>query len=125
VLSAAARLRSQGPRVVLVTSLKTEDNPGDRNGMLVDTEAGSWKVTVPQLPLREPFSGSGDVTAALFLAGCLEFGLTDDGPAKAMGRAVAAVQKLLEATVASGGCELALIAAQDDIVAARTDDVEV
>lgn len=123
--AAAASLRERGPRVVLITSLIVEDSPADRVAMLVDTVEGSWRVTTPRLDLNKPFSGAGDVTAALFLAGCLERGLAGMEPAHAMGRTAAAVQRLLEATVAAGGCELALIAAQDDIAAASEQDVKI
>lgn len=125
VLEATATLRERGPRVVLITSLQVEDTPADRIAMLVDATDGSWRVTVPRLDLYSPFSGAGDFTAATFLAGCLEWGLDGAGPAHAMARTAAATRKLLEATQASGGSELALISAQDEYATARSDDVEI
>ncbi len=117
-VSAAAALRERGPRVVLVTSLVVDDSDTDRIAMLVDTAEGSWRVSTPLIDFQTPPNGAGDFTAAMFLAGCLELGLAGDGPARALARTAAAVRVLFEATHASGGRELALIAAQDEIAAA-------
>ncbi|HET7312905.1 pyridoxal kinase PdxY [Salinisphaera sp.] len=124
-MAAAAALRARGPRVVLVTSLVVADSPADRIAMLVDTAEGSWRVTTPLIDFETPPNGAGDFTAAMFAAGCLELGLSADGPARALARTAAAVQVLFEATWAAGGRELALIAAQDEIAAARGDRVSI
>ncbi|MES1956283.1 pyridoxal kinase PdxY [Salinisphaera hydrothermalis] len=117
-VAAAAALRERGPRVVLVTSLVVDDSDPDRIAMLVDTAAGSWRVSTPMIAFETPPNGAGDFTAAMFLAGCLDYGLGDDGPARALARTAAAVKILFEATRAAGSRELALIAVQDDIAAA-------
>lgn len=117
-VAAAAALRGRGPRVVLVTSLVVEDSRADRIAMLVDTAAGSWRVSTPRVHFETPPNGAGDFTAAMFLAGCLELGLGGDGPARALARTAAALRDLFAATQTAGGRELALIAAQDGIAAA-------
>lgn len=112
-LAAAAELRTRGPAVVLVTSLAVEDSAADRIAMLVDTAHGSWRVSTPKIDFAVPPNGAGDFTAAVFLAGCLEAGLGEDGPARALARTAAAVEVLFDATQRAGTRELALIAAQD------------
>lgn len=121
---AAREVRASGPKVVLVTSLTTEGIRAGHIGMLTDTEEGSWLVEMPRLDLPR-LSGTGDVTTAVFLAGCLQHGMQGDGPAKALGEMASALQHLLEVTRQSGGRELALIAAQDGFVRAPANDVEV
>lgn len=124
-VAAARALRELGPRVVLVTSLVVEDSDPDRIAMLVDTAEGSWRVSTPLIYFHTPPNGAGDFTAAMFLAGCLEWGLDHDGPAQALARTAAAVRVLFEATHAAGRRELALIAAQNEIAAASGEGVAV
>jgi pyridoxine kinase len=66
-------------------------------------------VTTPLLPIGP--NGGGDLTAALYLAHLLETG----SPATALERTTNAVFGVLEATLAAGTRELALIPAQDVI----------
>lgn len=110
VLDAAEALRSTGPEVVLVTSTVLESSDPDEMQMLVDTAAGSWRVATPRL--EHTFTGSGDLTAALFLAHYLSTG----DPAAAMGRTADAVYSVLHATARAGSAELLLVAAQDQLV---------
>lgn len=124
-ITAAAALRTRGPRVVLVTSLVVEDSAPDRIAMLVDTAEGSWRVSTPLIAFETPPNGAGDFTAAMFLAGCLEHGLAGEGPAVALARTAAAVQILFETTQAAGRRELALIAAQNEIAAADGEQVAI
>ncbi len=110
VLEAADHLRARGPHTVLVTSVVLADAPADRITMLAVTETGAWQVSTPQL--GRTFTGSGDVTAALFLAQLLS-GL-DAG--EALGRTADAVYSLLAATTAAGSTELLLAGAQQELV---------
>ena len=64
----------------------------------------------PRLP--QTFTGSGDVTAATFLASLLRM---RDVPA-ALAHTAAVIYGLLVVTAASCSTELALIAAQDELV---------
>ena len=67
-----------GPDIVLVTSVVRRDaRPGTIEMVAVDG-AGAWLVTTPQLP--RTFTGSGDVTAATFLAALLRLQDLAEGP---------------------------------------------
>ncbi|REC95086.1 pyridoxal kinase PdxY [Kushneria indalinina] len=121
VLSAAARLRAQGPSVVLVTSLDIDDSTAETIEMLVDTEAGSWRIATPRFDFPVAPNGAGDFTAAVFLACCLrdQDGITNEGPARALESTAEAVHALFTHTWQAGTRELAMIQAQDEIVAPR------
>lgn len=110
VLQAAHQLRSTGPEIVLVTSTVLADAPADQITMLVVTANGACQVSTPRLD--RSFTGSGDLTAALFLANLLQ-GLD---PGDAMGRTADAVYSLLKATTDAGSAELLLAAAQSELV---------
>ena len=110
VLDAADAAAGLGPEVVLVTSVLRGDGPPGTIDMVAVSADGAWLVTTPRLP--QTFTGSGDVTAATFLAGLL---ITGDVPG-ALAHTAAVIYGLLEVTAASGGTELALIAAQDELV---------
>ena len=83
--------------------------------MVVTDGAGAWSVSTPRLP--QNFTGTGDLTAAMFLAGLLESG----DPARALAGTAAIVFGVLRATHAAGERELALVAAQDEIVAPTSE----
>ncbi len=110
VLAAAEALRATGPDVVLVTSTVLDSVEPDEILMLVDTAEGAWQVTTPRL--ERNFTGSGDLTAALFLAHYLE----GDHAGEAMGRTADVVYSLLKATTEAGSAELLLVQAQDQLV---------
>lgn len=110
VVAAAEVLRERGPEVVLVTSAVLEGGDPDQILMVVLTEAGAWQVATPRL--ERSFTGSGDLTAALFLAHYLRTG----DPALAMGRTADSVFLLLEATTKAGSAELLLVQAQSELV---------
>ena len=106
---AAARLRAQGPGIVLVTSLEAESP--DLLSMLASDTAGAWLVETPRLPVA--LNGCGDVMAALFLAHRLRGASLDE----ALGLTAAGMFALIETTARLGRYELALVAAQDQLVA--------
>jgi pyridoxine kinase len=110
VLNAADAARRLGPEVVLVTSVLGQDGPPGTIDMVAVDAEGAWQVTTPRLP--QTFTGSGDVTAATFLATLLD---TAD-VSRALAHTAAVIYGLLLVTAASGGTELALIAAQDELV---------
>ncbi|MFV0457677.1 MAG: pyridoxal kinase PdxY [Actinomycetales bacterium] len=112
VLAAARSLRAHGPSTVLVTSVITDDTPPDTIGMLAVDEQDAWLVHTPLLPLT--VNGAGDATAAMFCAHTLT-----DGPHTALERTAASIHGVLEATVQAGRREIALIPAQDELVAPR------
>ncbi len=109
VLEAADRLRAMGPSTVLVTSVVHDDAPEDTLEMLAVSPDGAWSVSTPLLPITS--TGTGDVTAAVFLARLLETG----SPATALAHTASSVFGILETTVRLGRREIALVAAQDVI----------
>ena len=114
VLDAVDELRARGPRDVLVTSVRYPDagvstSSTSELDVVAVSDDGAWSVTTPLLPISP--NGGGDLTAALYLAHLLETG----SPATALERTTNAVFAVLEATLAAGTRELALIAAQDAI----------
>jgi len=113
LLEAARALRSAGPEVVVVTSAILEGEDPSSVKMLAVSGEGAWTVSTPLL--ERTFTGSGDITAALFLAHYLE----SRDPALALARTAGAVYSVLKATTDSGSDELALVAAQDDLVNPR------
>jgi pyridoxine kinase len=112
-LSAMAELRRRGPRAVLATSVATVDTPAGAIDVLACDDGGCVRVRTPRLPLS--VSGAGDVVAALFLAHYLRSGSV----AEAASQAVSAIHSVIARTAELGQQELALIAAQDDIVEPR------
>lgn len=111
VAAGAETLRRAGRGgTVLVTSVEAGGDPG-RQRMLAVGAGGAWIVEHPTVPVR--VKGTGDLVAALFLAGMLRSG----APATALAYAASAIHGVLECTRRVGGDELALVAAQDEIVA--------
>ena len=110
VIEAAHALRAVGPETVLVTSVVTDTTGDDSLTMLAVTGAGAWQVTTPRLD--RVFTGSGDITAAMFLAHWLR----TRSAAEAVGATADVVYSVLKQTAESGLPELQLVAAQDEIV---------
>jgi pyridoxine kinase len=104
---AAAALRALGPRIVMVTSL---DTMPDRISMLAAGPEAVWLVETPRLPAM--LNGCGDVTAALFLARLLRGESLPD----ALANTAAAIFAVIETTLHLGRYELALVAAQDELL---------
>jgi pyridoxine kinase len=105
---AAAALRRLGPRIVLVSSLEIASA---RVAVLGAGPEGAWAVDTPLLPIDA--TGCGDGLAALFLGWLLK----GKPVPEALALAVAAIWGVVEATLGAGGGELALVAAQDELVA--------
>jgi pyridoxine kinase len=105
--SAAEALRAQGPSIVLVTSL---DDMPDRVSMLAAGPDGAWVVETPRLPVV--LNGCGDVTAAVFLAHLLRGATLPD----ALALTAAAIFAVIETTLRLDRYELALVAAQDELL---------
>jgi pyridoxine kinase len=111
VKDAVAAVQALGPRVVLTTSLVTEDTPDDCVDLLAAEGGRFHRVRTPRLGVS--VNGAGDAVAALFLAHWLRTG----SPAEALGRAAASVFGLLQRTEDAGSREILLVAAQDEFVA--------
>lgn len=113
VVAAAQDLRRRGPDVMLVTSVVGADMGPDAMRLLAVGPRGVWLVETPVLERK--FTGSGDVTTALFLARWLRSGDLAD----ALEVTASATYSLLEATSAADHAELRLVAAQDYLVDPR------
>jgi pyridoxine kinase len=104
---AAAGLRERGPDIVLVTSFEIAP---DRLAALAAGPEGVWAVETPRLPIEA--TGCGDAVAALFLGWLLKGAPTPE----ALSKTIAAIYGVVEATMRRGGGELALVAAQHELV---------
>jgi pyridoxine kinase len=109
--AAAAVLSAQGPRIVLVTSLRTAATPADAIDLLVADSGACHLLRTPLLPIIA--KGAGDVIAGLFLFHCL----AGRGAAAALEAAASAVFGLLRRTAEAGAPELLIVAAQEEFVA--------
>jgi pyridoxine kinase len=110
VKDAVAAVQELGPRVVLTTSLATEDTPADSVDLLASEGGRHFRVRTPRLDVS--VNGAGDAIAALFLAHWLE----TRSAAEALGRAAASVFGLLQRTEDAGSREILLVAAQEEFV---------
>jgi pyridoxine kinase len=99
-----------GPRVILVTSLHTDDTPGDAIDLLVSDGKDRFRLRTPRLQLR--VNGAGDAIAALFFAHFLRTGKIDE----ALSSAASAIFGVLAKTAESDAGELQLVTAQEEIV---------
>jgi pyridoxine kinase len=111
VKDAVAAVHGLGPRVVLTTSLFTDDTPDDCVDLLAAQGGRFFRVRTPRLDLA--VNGAGDAVAALFLAHWLRTG----SAAEALGRAAASVFGLLQRTADAGSREILLVDAQEEFVA--------
>jgi pyridoxine kinase len=109
VLDAVDAVRDRGPRDVLVTSVLHDEVGEGHLDVVAVSDAGAWAVTTPLLPITP--NGCGDVTAALYLAHLHASG----SPQRALEATTSTVFAILEATLAAGTREIALVAAQDAI----------
>ena len=105
--AATEGLRQRGPGIVLATSLEPV---ADRIAAVAAGPDGVWAVETPRLPIEA--TGCGDAVAALFLGWLLK----GKSVADALAATIAAIYGVIEATIRSGGGELALVAAQDELV---------
>ncbi len=101
------RMRRAGPKVVLVTSLRTEETPRDALDMVGAGPGGAWRVRTALLKLA--VNGAGDAVAALFLFHFLRSGTVRT----ALECAASAIHGVLARTQAAGSRELLLVAARD------------
>ncbi len=105
-----ARMRPDGPRLVLVTSLAVDETPDDALDLIVGTDAGFHLVRTPRLDIT--VNGAGDLIAALFLFHVLD---TRD-PVLALSLAASSVWAVIARTQESSAREIAIVAAQDELV---------
>ena len=118
VKDAVAAVQALGPRVVLTTSLVTDDTPDDAIDLVASEGGRHFRVRTPKLDVS--VNGAGDAIAALFLAHWLD----TRSAGEALGRAAASVFGLLQRTEDVGSREILLVAAQEEYVSpTRTFEV--
>ena len=108
-LRAVDVIMARGPRVILVTSLRRQDEADDRIGVLAVDANEAHLIETPLLPLN--VNGAGDMTAALFFAHWLRIGSIKE----ALELTIASVFEVLETTARTGEREMQLIEAQESI----------
>jgi pyridoxine kinase len=107
---AVKALHDLGPRVVLVTSLHTDETPLDSIDLLASDANGCFVLRTPRLPVA--VNGAGDAIAALFFAHYLRNGNVGE----ALSRSASSIFGMLARTAEVNAREIQLVAAQDEIV---------
>jgi pyridoxine kinase len=110
VLAAIDALAARGPRVVLVTSVTTEETPDDSIDLIAREHGGRFRLRTPRLPVA--VHGAGDAVAALFFAHWLRTG----SAAAALSRAASSIFGVLQKTAEAGADEMLLIDAQEELL---------
>jgi len=110
----AATMRRGGPRIVLLTSLRTAETPAGQVDMLAAESGRFHLLRTPELPIS--VNGAGDALAGLFLYHRLSTG----SAAAALERAGSSLFGVLRRTAEAGARELCLVAAQEEFVAPGT-----
>jgi pyridoxine kinase len=111
VKQAVAVLQARGPRRILVTSLRTDDTPDNQLDMLAAEGGDYFRLRIPLLPLS--VNGAGDAVAALFLVHTIR----GQSAAVALSAAGSAIFGVLRRTAELNQREIALVAAQQELVA--------
>ena len=105
-----ARMRPQGPRIVLVTSVRVAESDEATVELLAAAPQGAFLLRTPALALSP--NGAGDLIAALFL-----FHILDGRDLRAaLEIAAGSTWGVLAHTLATGARELCLVAAQQELV---------
>jgi pyridoxine kinase len=113
-LEAARALRTEGPAVVVVTSLDVPDGPEPGAARCLVTDGpDAWIVASARLPFVRPPNGAGDLLSALVLHHWLD----DPRAPVALSASVSALHAVLDETLRRGGAELALTEARDRLAA--------
>lgn len=107
---AVETLRDAGPKVVLVTSLVTEETPADAIDLMAADAKGAFRVRTPKIDLS--VNGAGDAIAALFFVHYMREG----SAAAALSKASSSIYGLLKRTKEAGSREILTVAAQDEFV---------
>lgn len=108
--TAIAALQALGPRIVLVTSVETNETPKGSIDMLAAEGDMVHLLRTPALPVH--VNGAGDAIAALFLFHRLRTG----DVTQALALAGSSIWGLLRRTAEAGSREILTVAAQDEFV---------
>ena len=111
VLSAVNDIHARGPRAIMVTSVRSDETPDGMLDIIASDSNARYLVRTPLL--ATPANGAGDLIAAVFFFHYLRSGSVAD----ALAGATSSVFGLLRQTRDAGTSEMALIAAQDELVA--------
>ncbi len=103
----ASAIHELGPTIVLITSYVHGQSDGSV-GYYLSCPSGRFRLLTPRLPFPRPPKGSGDLLSALFLGNYLGSG----DAVGALERASSSLYAILEATLASGDDNLAIVGAQ-------------
>jgi pyridoxine kinase len=95
---------------ILVTSLHTDETPGDAIDLVASDASGRFRVRTPKLPIS--VNGAGDAIAALFFAHYLR----TDSAAEALSRAASSIFGVLRRTAEANAGEILLVDAQEEFV---------
>jgi pyridoxine kinase len=110
VRSAIESIHAAGPRTVLVTSVRSSETPDDALDVIASDPTGRYRVRTARLAVAA--NGAGDLIAALFFFHYLR----GRDVAAALATATSSVYGVLRATLAEGASEIALVAAQEELV---------
>ena len=108
--TALQRVHALGPKVILVTSLITEETPDDCIDLLASDASGLYRLRTPKLELS--VNGAGDAIAAIFNLHWKRSG----SAASALGEAGASIYGLLKRTESAGSREILTVEAQEEFV---------
>ena len=115
-VEAAQALRAMGPSTVLITSVTDPSDSDDIIRMIAMDGSCAYAVETPYIH-RDAFGsgyvGSGDLTTAMFLTHLL----LGESLGEALSSTASIVYSILKKTDDLGRLELALVQAQDDVVA--------
>jgi pyridoxine kinase len=110
VRDAVKAVHDLGPRVILVTSLRSDETPEDAVDLLASDGERCFRLRTSRLQVM--VNGAGDAIAALFYAHFLRSGRIDE----ALCKATSSIFGVLKKTAEAGTREMQLIAAQDEFV---------
>jgi pyridoxine kinase len=109
--AAMTALHAIGPKVILLTSMVTDDTPDDAIDMMAsDGEGRFLRVRTPRLAIN--VNGAGDAICALFF---VHYARSRDVGA-ALSAAAASIYGLLKRTADAGSREILTVAAQEEFV---------
>jgi pyridoxine kinase len=105
-LAGVDKVLALGPQIVMITSLRRQNDAEERIGVLAATSREAHLVETPVLPLN--VNGAGDMTAALFFAHWLR----NRSIKESLELTIGAVFGVLQVTAQTGERELQLVKAQ-------------
>lgn len=110
LVAAIQALHRLGPKIVMVTSVLTNETPEDAIDCIASDGTAIFIVRTPRLSLS--INGAGDAISALFFLHWLR----DHNVGHALARAVSSIYGILKRTEDEGSREILLIPAQEELV---------